>query len=225
MADKRVFEVDLGDVVTGIYSPLLRAQGISGRGTVRVARVTRNAIRQALTDTIIRAYRDGAAPHRTGRTRLKLLGGVRAQGSTLISLKGWIVGPSYVEAHEEGATITPKRAKALAIPLAPALRADGSPKLPGPNSWRNVLGTFIYKSRTTGQAYIAYKNSSGNLTLLYVLVDSATLSKYKGFLSRSWDREKNSIMIAIGNAMLFEMSQVDLLSLARVTYRGRSTRR
>lgn len=223
--DKRVFEVDLGDVANGIYAPLLRAQGLSGRATTRVTRVTRDAIRQALTDTIIRAYRDGSAPFRTGRTRLRLLSGVRAQGSTLINLKGWIVGPTYVEAHEEGSTITPKRARALAIPLPPALRADGTPKLPGPNSWRNIVGTFIYKSRRTGQAYIAYKTAAGDLTLLYVLVDSATLSKYKGFLSRSWELEKNSIMVAIGNAMLFEMGQVDMLSLARVTFAGRGRSR
>ena len=224
MADKRVFGVDLGDVVTGIYAPLLKAQGISGRGNIRVARVVRNAVRQALTDTIIRAYRDGAAPIRTGRTRLKLLGGVRAVGSNLLTLRGWIVGPSYVEAHETGATITPKRARALTIPLEPALRPDGTPKLPSANSWRNIVGTFIYKSKKTGQAYIAYKNSSGNLTLLYVLVDSATLSKYKGFISRAWELEKPAIMAALGRAMIFEMSTVDLLSLSRVTYRGRGRR-
>lgn len=221
MANTRVFEADLSGVVSSVYGPLLKAKGISGRGQSRVARSMRAAIKQALLGTVIRAYRDGSAPYRTGRSRRALLGGVRAFGTSFASLRGHLIGPEYIAAHEEGATIYPKRSRALAIPLPPALRPDGTPKLPGPRSWSNTQKTFIYKSKKTGQAYIAYKAASGRLTLLYALVDSVTLSKHKGFLSRSWDREKPQLIEALGNAILFEMGQVDLLSLARVTYRGR----
>lgn len=221
MSSTRVFEADLSGVVSAIYSPLLKAKGLSGRGETRVARQVRGAIRQALLETVIRAYRDGSAPYRTGRSRRALLGGVRAFGVSFATLRGHLVGPAYIRAHEEGATITPKRARALAVPLPPALRADGTPKLPGPRSWSNTQRTFIYKSKKTGNAYIAYKNAGGTLTLLYVLVDSVTLSKHAGFLSRSWEIEKFQIIEALGRAILFEMSQVDLLSLARVTHRGR----
>ena len=84
-----------------------------------------------------------------------------------------------------------------------------------------MLRTFIYKSKRTGQAYIAYKNSAGELTLLYLLVDEAQLRKYQGFLDRAWDLQKPDILQAFGQALLFEMGQVNLLNLARVTYSGR----
>lgn len=217
----RVFEADLSGVVPGIYAPLLGARGVSGRAQGRIARTVREAIRKALLDTVIDAYRDGSAPYRTGNARNVMRYGVRAFGQTFTGLRGHIIGPDYIAAHENGATILPKKAKALAIPLPAAQRPDGSPKLPGPRSWRNIRRTFIYKSRKTGKAYIAFKGASGRLTLLYVLVDSVTLSKYSGFLARSWERQIPDIVEALGNALFFEMSQVDLLSLARVTYKGR----
>lgn len=160
-------------------------------------------------------------PYRTGRGYRQMLGGVRVFGTSFNNLRGYIVGPSYMRAHEEGATIVPVRAKALTIPLPPALKADGTPKLPGPRSWQNVLDTFIYRSKKTGRAYIAYRNRTGGLTLLYVLVSEVQLRTHKGWLSRAFNKQKPALMEAVGQAMLFEMSSVDLLDLARVTYRGR----
>ncbi len=217
----RVFEADLSEVASRIYGPLLAAKGISGRAQGRIARTVREELREVLKEMVRLAYLDGSAPNRTGRARRTMLQGSRAYGTTVNTLRGHIIGPDYIRAHEEGATIRPKRAKALTVPLPPALRPDGSPKLPGPRSWSNVLNTFIYRSRRTGQAYIAYKNTAGQLTLLYVLVDSVTLSKHKGFLAAKWDLSKPDVMQAFGRAMLFEMSRVDLLALARVTHRGR----
>jgi hypothetical protein len=101
-----------------------------------------------------------------------------------------------------------------------AKRPDGTPKLPGPRSWRNIQKTFIFRSKKTQQAYIAYKRPGGGLTVLYVLVDEFTLTKHTGKLIRAWDLEKPSLVEALGRAMLFEMGTVDLLGLARVTYRG-----
>lgn len=224
MANVRVFNADLTGIVPNIYGPLLRAAGVSGRAETRVSRIIREALRQALTDTVRRAFLDGA-PVRTGRARRVMLNGVRAFGTNFGGLRGHIIGPNYMKAHEDGATIRPTRARALAIPLPAAQRADGSPKLPGPRSWRNILKTFLYKSKKTGNMYIAYKNNSGSLTLLYVLVDSATLSKHSGFLARAWETQKPDIVEAMGRAMLFEFGQVDLLGLTGVTYRGRGAAR
>lgn len=220
-----VLDLDIGPLAASVYGPLLRSRGISGRAQTRIARKLRVAIKQVLTETLQRAYLDGSAPNRTGRSKRIMMNGVRAFGTSFASLRGYIVGPAYIAAHENGATILPKRARQLTIPLPPALRADGSPKLPSPNSWRNVLNTFIYKSKKTGNAYIAYKNTNDDLVLLYVFVDSAQLSKYTGFLSNSFDKSKPDLLAALGSALLFEMSQVDLLSLARITYRGRSSSR
>lgn len=221
MANVRVFEADLSDVAGPIYTPLLRAKGIGRSAEVRIARKLRIALKDALQDMITKSYIDGSAPFRTGRSRQIMSRGVRAFGTSLNGLRGYIIGPDYIRAHNEGAAITPVRASALTIPLPAAQRPDGSPKLPGPRSWSNVLPTFIYKSKRTGQAYIAYKNKEGTLTLLYLLVDEVQLRKYKGFLDRAWDFQKPDIMAAFGRAMLFEMSKVNLLRLARVTTGGR----
>lgn len=219
-----VFDVDLSDVAATIYRPLLRATGISGRAETRISRQVREALKDALRDMLSRAYADGSAPVRTGRSRGIMFRGVRAFGSNFNSLRGYIIGPDYIAAHNEGGTITPSGASALTIPLPAAQRSDGSPKLPGPRSWSNVLKTFIYKSKKTGNAYIAYKNKSGELTLLYLLVDEVQLRKYKGFLDRAWDFQKPDVIETFGRAMLFEMSQVNLLSLARVSSGGRGRR-
>lgn len=218
----RVFELDPSDLMLHVYKPLLKAKGLSGRGETRVSRKIREAIRDVLRDTVKDAFRDGSAPYRTGRGQRAMLGGIRAFGTTFGTLRGHIIGPGYMAAHEQGATIRPRKAKALAIPLPAALRPDGTPKLPGPRSWKNVVNSFIFKSKKTGRAYIAYKNADGKLTLLYSLVEEAQLSKYKGFISRSWEKQKPELLAAIGQAMFYEMGQVDLLSLARVTYKGRS---
>lgn len=221
MRNVRIFEADLTGVVPQIYGPLLRAKGISGRAESRIARKIRDELRTVLRDTINRAYIDGKAPMRTGKSRRAMLNGVRAFGTKLTTLRGHIVGPAFLAAHERGSTIRPRNARALTIPIYDGLKDDGSPKLPGPRSWQNVVNTFIYKSKRTGQAYIAYKDSNGSLRILYVLVDQVTLSKYKGFLSTSWDLTKPAIVEAMGEAMLFEMSRVNLMRLARVTTGGR----
>ena len=218
----KVFEADIGGVVPRVLGPFLRAKGISGRAESRVAVQTREALRQALKDTVDLAYLDGSAPKsRTGRGRRGLQQGTRAFGRTFAGIRGHIIGPSYMKAHEEGATIYPRRARALAIPVLDGLKGDGeTPRLPGPRSWQNVVNTFIYKSKRTGNAYVAYKNSNDELKLLYVLVDSAVLRKYSNFLANAWEKQKPDIIQAMGRAMLVEASRVNLLKLARISVRG-----
>jgi hypothetical protein len=149
-----------------------------------------------------------------------MLAGIRAFGQRFGNLRGHIMGPSYIAAHENGATILPSNAHALAIPLPAALRADGTPKLPGPRSWKNV-GSFIYKSKKTGKLYIAYRSAGGSLVLLYVLVDSVTLSKHTGFISKAWNRNKMGMFAQFGQIMMSEISRIDLGPIARVTTKGK----
>lgn len=224
MANVRVFDVDLSDVTGRILSPLAAAQGLSGRARGRISEKVRDELRIVLREMLVRAYLDGSAPNRTGRSRSIMLRGIRTFGGRGTQVRGHIIGPDFIRAHNEGATITPKRAKALAIPLPPAQRPDGTPKLPGPRSWSNIVKTFIFKSKKTGQAYIAYKNMGGSLVLLYMLVDKVVLKKHSGFLDRQWDISKPSIMEVLGQAMLVEFARVDLLRLARVTTGGRGRR-
>ena len=217
MAKVRVYEADVSDVIGRTFSPLLAAQGVSVRAQARITRQLRPALKQALEDTVTDAFRDGGV-FRTGKGFRETLSGVRSFGTKFSNLRGYILGPPYIYAHEKGSTIRATKARALAIPLAPALRPDGSPKLPGPRSWQNIQKTFIYKSKKTGKAYIAMKNGR-SMTLLYALVDEITLSKYTGFISKSWDKNTGVLLEAMGVAMLFEMDQVDFIKLARLAPR------
>ena len=223
MRNVKVFTAPIGLATARIFGPLLRAK-MSRRAETRMARRMRAALRRALTDTIRFAYIDGSGPFRTGRSKRKLLNGVRSFGTTFNGLRGHVMGPVSIAAHENGSTIKPKNAKALAIPLPDALRADGTPKLPGPNSWR-ITGSFIYKSRKTGRAYIARKNVDGKLVLLYALVDEVKLSKYKGFISKSWSKRAPEMLQEFGNIMMQEISSVNLLGLSRLSVGGGRRRR
>ena len=213
-----VFSPDIQSAVNTAYGPLLKASGLSRRAHVRVARKLRKELRTLLHDAILSAYRDGSMPYRTGRGLRSLLGGIRVYGTHILDLRAFVKGPVYLTAHERGATIRPRRAQALTIPLPAALRPDGTPKLPGPRSWRNVRRTFIYVSKKTGRAYIAYGNG-GKLTLLYFLVDEAVLRQHKGFLRDAWNKQSPRFIEALGAAMLFEMRHLDLAKLAGIKYR------
>jgi hypothetical protein len=214
----KVFEVNVGGVVGGIFAGIARTASIRNQSVM--AAQMREALRQTLIEVVQGAYRDGSAPVRTGKSRNIMLRGVRVYGSSFANLRGHIIGPDYIRTQEDGAVIRPVNAKALTIPLAAALRPDGTPKLPGPRSWQNILPTFIFKSKKTDNSYIAYKNPGGGLTLLYVLVDEVTITK-RGFLAKNWNQRKPLLMERIGIIMLEEFAKIDLMQLARIKVRGR----
>jgi len=127
-------------------------------------------------------------PKRSGRSAASLATSARVRGRTSLStITGYFLVSAGIAANEYGASITPKNASKLAVPMPAALRADGSPKRIGPRSWSS-LGTFIYKSKRTGGEYIAYKQrATGKLIVLYTLVDSVSL-KGKRTLRSNYDR-------------------------------------
>lgn len=79
--------------------------------------------------------------------------------------------------HEKGATIHPKKAKYLTVPLPPALTSRGLPKKPKARDWKD---TFVLKSKR-GNLLIVQKKQGGGLTPLYVLKKSVTIPKRLGF--------------------------------------------
>ena len=79
--------------------------------------------------------------------------------------------------HERGATITPKRAKYLTIPLPAALTKRGTPIKPNARAWKN---TFILKSKK-GNLLIMQKKGKGDMVPLYVLKKSVKIPKRLGF--------------------------------------------
>jgi hypothetical protein len=173
----RLVTLDLGRDV-----PALRALSgtIPQRRESVIARTIREVLRQGINRAFDNAYRDGAMPKRTSRSYNQMRGRAQAYGTSLSSLRAHINAPANLVAHERGATITPINGDYLTIPIHQGLRGDGTPKLPSANSWR-MLGSFVYKSKKTGQLYIARQNSQKRLEILYILVDSVELTKHKGW--------------------------------------------
>lgn len=85
--------------------------------------------------------------------------------------------PGIAAVHERGATIRPKRAKFLTVPLPGALNANGTPKKPRARDWAN---TFILQSKK-GNLLIMQKQAGGDLLPLYVLKKSVTIPRRLGF--------------------------------------------
>jgi hypothetical protein len=211
----KVFEVNVGPEMLSIFGALGRAKGASLRNQALIAAQVRVELKKALLAVVAKVVIDGDVGYRSGRARRTLLGGTRVFGTRFLDIRGHIIGPGYVKLREEGGTIFPVAAEALAIPLPAALRPDGSPKLPGPRSWQGILKTFIYKSKRTGKFYIAYKGATGRLTLLYVLVDSADFPA-EGFLRDAWNSRRDNFMVAVGRIMLSTFNQIDFASLTGI---------
>lgn len=224
MRNVRVFETDLSGVANRIFSTLGRKGRLAVGAENRMAAKMREQLRDILRQVVLDARTDGSLPYRTGRSFRTMLGGARAFGTRFSNIRGHIIGPGYIKLMEEGGTIYPTQASALSIPLEAALRPDGTPKLPGPRSWQNILKTFIYKSKNTGRLYIAYKGANGRLTLLYLLVDEAEFQSRR-FLRKAWQQRTDDLMRAFGSILLEEFDRVDLLALARVTTKGKGRRR
>ncbi|QXN71092.1 minor tail protein [Rhodobacter phage RcDurkin] len=213
MKTTKVFDADISRAVAGSFGPLSGAKGFSGRAETRMTRLMRDELRKALMRTVVNATKDFS---KSGRARAQMLEGIRTFGQNFNNLRGHIMGPVYIKAHEDGTTIVPDNAEKLAIPLPAALRADGrTPKLPGPNSWRNV-GSFIFKSKKTGHSYVAYRAADKSLVLLYLLVDEVTLKEHSGFLRKAWNRQVAPLGRAMGRIMMEEISKIDVGKLARV---------
>lgn len=219
MRKARIFDVDVGGATVAMFGALRRA-AFTRRSEAVMARQMRVALRDMLEQIIRDAARDGSFPTRSGAGLRATRGGARAFGQSFNSLRGHIVGPAYLKLLEEGGTLLPVNAEALTIPMEYALRADGTPKLRSPRQWQNILKTFIYKSKKTGRAYIAFKNGEGRLTLLYMLIDAAEF-KGRQFLANAWSRRIDDLVNEFGQIMLAEASQIDLMKLARVTHKGR----
>lgn len=187
MRRARLIDTNLGAQARAIFGGISK-NPVTRRAETVMARAMREALKEAINRAIDNAYMDGSFPSRTGRGYAQTRGKAQAFGTTFGTLRGHITAPLYLVAQDRGALIEPVNARKLAIPVFEALRADGTPKLPSPNSWR-MLGSFVYKSKRTGQVYIARKTPSGKVSVLYLLVDSVQLTKHKGWAQAAFERE------------------------------------
>jgi len=127
---------------------------------------------------------------------------VRVRGTRVDDITGEIGGAFYASVHESGATIRPKKAKYLAIPLPEALDRRGVPLKPGPRDWPN---TFVAESKKGN--LLIFQRRTGRIVPLYVLKREVkipprlgmgeTLAKGQGFfVDRTIDRMLDAILRA-----------------------------
>lgn len=98
----------------------------------------------------------------------------------------------YAEIHEDGGTITPKKAKWLTIPLEAALTPSGVPKKASAREWKN---TFVGKSKG-GALIIFQKVGKKTLVPLYVLKKSVRIPA-RHYMSETLEASKNYFLMAV----------------------------
>jgi hypothetical protein len=171
----------------------------------------RKAFAEHMNDVVNECLDDTSISDSRNQMRSALLRGIKVYGTRLDNLRTEVFAPEYIHAHEYGATIRPKSAKALTIPLPAALRPDGSPKFRTARAWKRY-GTFSYKSKKTGRGYLAYKNAAGKLVLLYVFVNQSRVMPRLGLRS-SYDRMFGFLLADWGRIMVKEMAATNLMGI------------
>ncbi len=91
---------------------------------------------------------------------------VRITGDLDSEIRGRLRLSSIMGVHEFGATIRPKKAQFLTIPLPAALNDDGTPKLPKARDWPD---TFVARSRKGNLIIFQKIRGSQEIVPLYVL--------------------------------------------------------
>lgn len=107
---------------------------------------------------------------RSGRLVESIRKSVKVTGNTLDDLEGQIGGTFYARIHEKGGTITPKKAKFLAIPLPAALKSNGEPIYASPREWKN---TFVITSKAGNKLIV--RREGKDIVPLYVLKSSVKI--------------------------------------------------
>lgn len=195
-------------------------RGMSGQIQAFMVPRMKRAMEAYLSDVVTKTLQDMALHDRSGNMRKQLKRGVRVYGSgTVDSVRGAVVADPYVSLHEYGGKVKPKGAKALTVPLRAALRPDGTPKRRRAGSWK-PFGTYIWKSKETGNAYIVYNRKNKSRVFLYVLIHEANFKKKLG-MRRHANKLMPGLVRAFGNIMLEAMTHVDLAAIA---FRSRRVR-
>lgn len=107
---------------------------------------------------------------RSGALVTELENSVKMRGKTFRGLQAYLVVGFPAVIHEFGATIKPKKAKYLTIPLPAALDSKGVPLKKSPREWGN---TFVARSRAGN--LIIFQNRGAHIVPLYVLRSSVTI--------------------------------------------------
>ncbi|WP_266032610.1 hypothetical protein [Brucella intermedia] len=107
---------------------------------------------------------------RSGKMLQSIVDSAHVEGTTFSTIRGSIGGSKVAAVQEFGATIKPRKAKYLTIPLPAALNSDGTPKKRSAREWDN---TFVAKSRAGN--LIIFQKRGTQIVPLYVLKTSVTI--------------------------------------------------
>jgi hypothetical protein len=107
---------------------------------------------------------------RSGRGLQSIVESIKVTGDKPSDIQGHIGGVFYLRTQEFGATIRPKKAKYLAVPLPSALNENGVPLRPGPRDWEN---TFVKMSKS-GHLMI-FRKLGKDIIPLYILLKEVTI--------------------------------------------------
>jgi len=107
---------------------------------------------------------------RSGKLLQSIVSSVNVRGTTFTTIQGFIGGSHIARVQEFGATITPKRAKFLTVPLPAALNENGTPKKQKARDWKN---TFVAKSKAGN--LIIFQKRGTKIIPLYLLKTSVTI--------------------------------------------------
>ncbi|MEY9560468.1 hypothetical protein [Sinorhizobium fredii] len=139
---------------------------------------------------------------RSGKLAGSILRSVDVGGNTFETIEGTIGADFPGVVHEFGATIKPKTAKYLAIPLPAALDSKGVPLKKGPRDWAH---TFVSKSKAGN--LIIFQRRGTQVIPLYVLKSSVTIPPRLGMqktldagLPYFVDRSMDAIVRAVQQA-------------------------
>lgn len=131
-------------------------------------------VAQALTERHSGAWPGGTTSdtlsRRSGKMLQTIVNSVGVRGKKFTTIEGVIGGSAIAAVHEFGATITPKKAKYLTIPLPAALNSDGTPKKKSAREWQH---TFVAKSKAGN--LIIFQRQGTKIVPLYVLKTSVTI--------------------------------------------------
>lgn len=127
---------------------------------------------------------------------------VRIKGSTFENLEGYISAAFPGVVHEFGATIKPKKAKMLTVPLPAALDGRGVPLKKSARDWPN---TFVARSKAGN--LIIFQKRGTEIVPLYVLKSSVKIPPRLGmrqtletgipyFVERAMDRMVKGIAVS-----------------------------
>jgi len=131
-------------------------------------------VAQAMVERHSNPWPSGTTPQtlskRSGKLLQSIVSSVNVRGTTFTTIQGFIGGSHIARVQEFGATITPKRAKFLTVPLPAALNENGTPKKQKARDWKN---TFVAKSKAG--SLIIFQKRGASIIPLYVLKTSVTI--------------------------------------------------